>query len=73
MSGQISITLNGRPALLPAGSTVDVLLDAAGLPSQRRRGIAIAVNHAVVPRSLWSTTTVNDGDSAEIVTAVQGG
>jgi sulfur carrier protein len=36
-------------------------------------GIAIARNGEVVPRGTWSKTTLGDGDSIEILTAVQGG
>ena len=37
------------------------------------RGVAIAVDDAVVPRSAWSTTNIRPGDRVEVVTAVQGG
>ncbi|NBU31079.1 MAG: thiamine biosynthesis protein ThiS, partial [Actinobacteria bacterium] len=52
-SGTINVHLNGELVALERGSTVEALFDAAGLPVERRRGVAIAVNHAVVPRSLW--------------------
>jgi sulfur carrier protein len=37
------------------------------------RGIAVAVNGDVVPRSMWDVQNLNDGDAVEILTAVQGG
>ena len=37
------------------------------------RGIAVAVNGAVVPRSSWAETRLNDSDRVEILTAVAGG
>jgi sulfur carrier protein len=37
------------------------------------RGVAIAIDDAVVPRSAWGTTNVRPGDRVEVVTAVQGG
>ncbi|PSL08377.1 sulfur carrier protein [Haloactinopolyspora alba] len=37
------------------------------------RGIAVAVNHTVIPRADWPDTTIGHGDSVEIITAVQGG
>ena len=37
-----------------------------------RRGIAVAVNGAVVPRARWDDP-LTDGARIEIVTAVQGG
>lgn len=41
--------------------------------SNRDTGIAVAVNSAVVPRSSWTDTAVNEGDRVDVVTAVQGG
>jgi sulfur carrier protein len=63
------ITVNGEPREL--AGTVDELLDALGV--EARRGMAVAVDAAVVPKSEWSTTLVEDGARVEIVTAVQGG
>ncbi len=37
------------------------------------KGIAIAVNDAVVSRSRWQEHELNEGDYIEIVRAVQGG
>jgi len=63
------ITVNGEPREL--AGTVDELLDALGV--EARRGMAVAVDATVVPKSEWSTTRVEDGARVEIVTAVQGG
>jgi sulfur carrier protein len=38
-----------------------------------QKGIAVALNGAVVPRADWPTTQLNSGDSVEIVRARQGG
>ena len=37
------------------------------------RGVAVAIDGDVVRRSEWSTTSIEDGDVVEIVTAVAGG
>ncbi len=37
------------------------------------KGIAVAVNLNIVPRSKWETTTIRENDEIEIVHAVQGG
>jgi len=50
-------------------TTVATLLQSLGYPD---RGIAVAVDHAVVPRSSWATT-LSDGAHIEVLTAVQGG
>jgi sulfur carrier protein len=47
----------------------DVVTQLTGAPS----GVAAAVNGVVAPRGSWSTTTLVDGDSVEVLTAVQGG
>ncbi|MBB5787008.1 sulfur carrier protein ThiS [Jiangella mangrovi] len=37
------------------------------------RGIAVAVNQIVVPRTDWPATILQPDDKIEIITAVQGG
>ncbi len=51
------------------GTTVSALLDSLGFPD---RGIAVAVNWSVLPRSQWDSE-VPEGARVEVVTAVQGG
>jgi sulfur carrier protein len=50
-------------------TTVSVLLDCLGLPD---KGIAVAVNWAVIPRSDWHVP-LKHGARVEVFTAVQGG
>jgi sulfur carrier protein len=50
----------------------------AGLLAEREvpingRGVAVALNGAVVPRAQWATTALRAGDVVEIVRAMQGG
>ncbi|BBX40402.1 sulfur carrier protein ThiS [Mycobacterium simiae] len=63
------VTVNEQPVEVDAQTTVAGLLQSMGFPE---RGIAVAVDDAVIPRSSW-TTTLSDGARLEIVTAVQGG
>lgn len=49
--------------------TVSALLESLGFPD---RGVAVALDSSVLPRSQWATT-VSDGTRLEVVTAVQGG
>jgi sulfur carrier protein len=37
------------------------------------RGVAVAIGREVVPRSMWQSTPLADGDRVEIVTAAAGG
>ena len=41
--------------------------------TEARRGVAVAVNGEVVPRSTWEATPLAEGDSVEVLTAAQGG
>lgn len=64
------LTLNGAAITVDAGTTVGSLIDGS-VPD--RRGIAVAVNDGVVPRSQWDHTHLSEGDRVEILTAAQGG
>jgi len=65
------IRINGENEPLLAG-TIEALLAEKALDSSQR-GIAVALNGAVVPRAAWSNTPLKSGDSVEIVRARQGG
>ncbi len=67
------ITVNGTEREdVSAGMSIDALLDVLDLP-HRDRGVAVAVDAEVVPRTSWATTTLSDGASVEVLVAVQGG
>jgi sulfur carrier protein len=63
------ITVNAARLEVDDQTTVAALLQSLGYPD---RGIAVAIDQAVVPRSGW-TATLSDGAQLEVVTAVQGG
>lgn len=53
---------------------LSVQLNDEGLSeSGKKLGIAVAQGEAIIPRSRWASTELHDGDSVEIITAVQGG
>jgi sulfur carrier protein len=66
----VAVTVNGEAREVAAGTTVATLVAAVGAPS---RGVAVAVNAEVVPRSGWSERSLGGGDRVEILTAAQGG
>jgi sulfur carrier protein len=70
MAGPL-IQVNGKSEPL-AVATLEALLAEKEVDSGQR-GIAVAVNGAVVPRAQWSATALKPGDSVEIVRARQGG
>ncbi|MFZ3270217.1 MAG: sulfur carrier protein ThiS [Mycobacterium sp.] len=63
------ITVNATRLEVDDQTTVAALLQSLGYPD---RGIAVAIDQAVLPRSGW-TATLSDGAQLEVVTAVQGG
>jgi sulfur carrier protein len=71
MSRTIEIQLNGE-ATAVAVATLAELLASRSLPA-KGRGIAVALNEAVVPRARWSETRLEPGDRVEIVRPIVGG
>ena len=70
MSSNIQIVVNGESREVPQGAGISALLTLLGLPNDR---VAIERNLEILPRSLWPTTTVEQGDKYEIVHLVGGG
>jgi sulfur carrier protein len=64
------VVVNGSPWDGPPGTTVAQLVE-QWCPSPR--GIAVARNGDVVPKSRWDRTELVPGDLIEIVTAAAGG
>jgi sulfur carrier protein len=65
------IRINGASEPLSAATLEQLLL--AKEVDTGQRGIAVALNGAVVPRAAWRDTALKPGDSVEIVRARQGG
>jgi sulfur carrier protein len=63
------VVVNEQRIEVDEQTTVAALLDSLGYPN---RGIAVALDLAVLPRSDW-TTKLFEGARLEVVTAVQGG
>ncbi|MFC7332456.1 sulfur carrier protein ThiS [Rhodocista pekingensis] len=64
-------TVNGKPRPDAAGPLLDLLAREGFDPGAR--GIAVAVNGAVLPRGRWADAAVAEGDAVEIVRIMQGG
>ena len=65
------VELNGEPTALPDGATVAAAIEASGAAA--RRGVAVAVDGEVVPRSEWDATRLHEGEKIEVLAAIQGG
>jgi sulfur carrier protein len=61
------VVVNGEPRDLPPGTTL------AAIAPERVRGVAVALDGAVVPHGAWAETQLTDGQRVEILEAKAGG
>ena len=66
----ISVTVNGEKRQFDNNITVEDLLNALDIKRER---LAVERNRAIVPRTRYMETVLEDGDSVEIVSLVGGG
>lgn len=66
----MNYTVNGEQETAAQAPSVAAIVDKR---FSTRDGIAVAVGGAVVARSAWESRVLADGDSVDILTAVQGG
>jgi sulfur carrier protein len=69
-SVRMNVTINGTPRQVADDASLAAVLEDYGVPG---RGVAAAVNGAVVPRASWPTTGLEPDAAVEVLTAVQGG
>jgi sulfur carrier protein len=68
----VIVELNGRPTEVPDATTVETVVSNLDVDAARR-GVAVAVDAEVVPRSAWARWRLSDGARVEVLTAMQGG
>ncbi|MEU6023892.1 sulfur carrier protein ThiS [Micromonospora sp. NBC_01739] len=66
----MELTVNGVGQVVPDGATVAELVRQV---TPQHRGVAVAVNGEVVPRTGWPATVLHGGDRVEVLSAAQGG
>lgn len=66
----MKIVLNGEQHHLNQESHVTDLIESLQLGNQ---AIAVAINRKIIPKSLWSSTTINELDVVDVVRAIGGG
>lgn len=65
----MQIEFNGETTQVTA-TTILALLEERDISL---RGVAVALNGSVVPKSNWNETSLQDGDVVDVVTAAAGG
>jgi sulfur carrier protein len=68
----VSVTVNGDALEVAAGTTIADLV-AVLTEADDPKGVAVAVDRCVVPRSEWASTPARPGSLVEVVTAAAGG
>ena len=71
MSESKTVSVNGEESRVTA-ETVAALLQSRGVPTDGR-GVAVALNGALVPRAQWPFTRLQSGDRVAIIKPVVGG
>jgi sulfur carrier protein len=66
------VVINGGQRELEAGATVATVVRLLSTAPDGR-GMAVALQGEVIPRSAWQSTELAEGDQLEILVAVQGG
>ncbi len=66
------ISVNGQPSPAASGQTVAELLVAMGV-DPALRGVAVAVDGCILPRSQWPAHELRSDARVEVLTAMQGG
>ena len=67
----MEITLNNLAQQVPEKTSVQSVLN--GLIGDKQKGIAVAVNQAVVPKAQWDSYVLQDNDKVLVIKATQGG
>ncbi len=65
------LRVNGAERDVEDGTTLERLVRSLG--AELERGVAVALDGEVVPRSAWEETEVAEGQEVEVLRAVQGG
>jgi thiazole synthase len=68
----MKVELNGEIVALPNGAAVTHAVEASGVAGEQR-GLAVAIDGEVVPRSEWDRTELREGQKVEVLAAIQGG
>lgn len=64
------ITVNHKSHEVETSTTLEQLVQQLEIQT---RGIAVAINDQIMPKSEWNNTLLNEKDKVLIITATQGG
>ncbi|BED88029.1 thiamine biosynthesis protein ThiS [Pseudoalteromonas sp. MM1] len=64
----MTITINGERLTIKSAKLVEILQNFGA-----KTPFAVAINGEFIPQSLHASTTINEGDSIELLSPIQGG
>jgi sulfur carrier protein len=67
----MTISVNNKPFALAVQENIQSVLHR--MQFSHTKGIAVAVNNRVVPKSMWETFILKENDKLTIIRATQGG
>jgi sulfur carrier protein len=67
----MEIAVNNQNYTVPERCNINTLLNE--VLNQAPKGIAVAINNTIVPRSQWETSYCKTGDKIILIKATQGG
>jgi sulfur carrier protein len=67
----MNISLNNKTIQIESGITLQGLIDMQ--LGEKQKGVAAAIDGAVIPKQEWKSTSVKDNQSILIIKATQGG
>ncbi|HEV8610083.1 MAG TPA: sulfur carrier protein ThiS [Thermoanaerobaculia bacterium] len=66
----VRVRVNGDERSFPTGTSIAALLGALGVSTPR---VAVERNRAIVPKAVYDSTLLEEGDELEVVEFVGGG
>jgi sulfur carrier protein len=66
----MEITINNETKIIDQSNLLSVISSVLG---DKTKGIAVAVNQTVIPKTSWETTELKENDKVMIIKATQGG
>ncbi len=73
METSISLEINGKQIAVNSSNLKDIVMGYLKISEENFRGLAVAVNNEIIPKSEWNKVSIKDSDRIEIITATQGG
>jgi sulfur carrier protein len=69
----LKLLINGEPRDIGSETLGQWAISEFACPAENLKGIALAVNNEVIPKSKWEQCSLQNGDSILAISATQGG